>query len=174
VTDLFLLIPAPFESSARLLWPDPDPDPGRSDPVLLEADMDFWEGDEVLDLADPWMLVTASAWHAIADAGLTGLHAAPLPSLRYSETGAVRARLGELFARELPPFCIARPERAVRIANQDGEENTWSRGDELRYSDWPGDDFTQSRLGPVVSERARSLLRTRLIPGSQLLLVGPR
>ncbi len=171
---LFLAFLADFEGPGRLLWPDPDPDPGRSDPVMLEAEMDFWEGDELLSLADPWMLITAGAWNDVREAGLTGLHVAPLPTLRYSEAGVARARLGEFVARDLPPFCVARTDRTVRVANQDGDETGWSRGDELRYWDWGGDDFTRSALGLVVTERARSLLLSRNVPNTRFVDVSPR
>ena len=174
MTELFLLVGAPFESSLRLLWPDPDPDSGRSDPVMLEAEMDSWDGDEVLDAVHPWLLMTDSTWHVIADAGLTGLHAVSLPTLQFSEIGAVRAHLGEFAVRDLPPFCLVRPERSIRVANQEGDENSWTTGDDLRYWDWSGDDFSQSRLGAVVTECARSVLLARHIPNSTFFLVRPR
>jgi hypothetical protein len=174
VSTLFLAFLADVESPARLLWPDPDPDPGHSDPVMLEADMDFWEGDEVLDLADPWMLISADLWRSVREAGLTGLHVVPLPSLRFSETGTVRAGLGELAARDLPGFCVARTEQAVRVANQDGEEHDWARGDDLRYWDWGGDDFTRCAIGLVVTERARSVLLSRDLTRTEFLPIDPR
>lgn len=174
MSTLFLAFLAHFESPARLLWPDPDPDPGRSDPVMLEAEMDFWEGDDLLDFADPWMLMTADAWGSVRDAGLTGLHAVPLPTLPYSDAGAVRARLGEFAARDVPPFCAARTERTVRVANQNGEETEWARGDDLRYWDWGGDDFTRCSLGLVVSERAMSVLSARNVRNTQFFPIRPR
>jgi hypothetical protein len=174
VSTLFLAFLTDFESSTRLLWPDPDLDPGRTEPAMLEAEMDFWEGDEVLDLAYPWMLITADALRSVREAGLTGLHAVPLPTLRYSEAGAVRARLGDFAARDLPAFCVARTEQGVRVANQDDEETEWSRGDDLRYWDWRGDDFTRCELGLVVTERARSLLMARNVCNTEFHPIRPR
>jgi YD repeat-containing protein len=174
VRTLFLAFPAHVEGGCRLVWPNADRDFWLSDPVKLEADMDLWQGDEVLDLADPWLLVTLAAWTFMRDAGLTGLHVASVPALRYSKAGESRARLGELARRNLPPFCVARPERGVHLANQDGDEREWSSGDELRFWDWEGDDFTHCRLGLVVSERARSVLLSRNVPNMTFLVASPR
>jgi hypothetical protein len=172
MSSLHVVLLAPFDGGGRLKWPDPNADPANSDPVLVDAELDFWRGDELLDFADPWFLISANAWRSIRMAGLVGLHVAPLPTLRFSEIGAVRAALGEFAVRRLPAFCIARATRSVRIANHMGEEDTWTLGDRLFIWDWNGDDFARSRLGLVVSEQAKSVLLRHNIPNSEFLDVS--
>jgi hypothetical protein len=174
MSSLYVVFLAQFDGGGRLRWPNPDGDPARSDPVMLDAELDFWKGDELLDFADPWFLITANAWQSVRMAGLVGLHTVPLPTLRFSELGAVRAALGEFAVRRLPAFCIARPIGSVRIANQLGEEDPWTLGDELLFWDWSGDDFARSRLGLVVSEQARAVLLRHHIPNSTFLHLSQR
>ena len=173
MTTLFLLSPAEFEADARLLWPDPDPDPGRSDPIMLEGEMDFWEGDDVIDFTDPWFLMTARLADAVRDAGLTGLHVVTIPSLRYSDQGRIRASLGEFAVRALPEFRLVAPRRSVRVRTVAGQEDEFGEGDELQYEGWDGDDFNSSFWGPVLTARARAVLEVHDIPHSQFWPLAP-
>lgn len=171
VTDLFLLVPASLGGDASLLWADPDL--GNDDPIMLDAEMDLWEGDEVMELALPWLLITRRAYENLASASLTGLRVAPLPTLRFSNLGTIRANLGEFVERVLPAFCLARPETETQIANNRGDVS-WVRGDTLQYWDWTGHDFSSSHLGTVITGRARSILEQSNIPHCEFILVHPR
>lgn len=174
MTTLFLLAPAHLMADSVLHGAGPDPDPGGSDPVMLETEMDFWEGDDVIEAAGPWFLMTERLADSVRQAGLTGLHIVTIPSLRYSDEGRVRAALGEFVARELPEFRLVSPLRSLRVSTLAGEEDGFSRDDELRYDGWEGDDFSRSAWGPVVSARAREVLEAHDIHGSQFWPLSPR
>ncbi len=95
-----------------------------------------------------------------------------MPSLRYSDEREARTRLGEFEHRELPPFFVLRVLTTLSVHNLNGEDQSWSLGDQLRFSGWSGDDFNCSNQGFVVSDRARLVLRAIGIPDVQIPFDG--
>jgi hypothetical protein len=104
-------------------------------------------------------LASAALCDAFAAAGLTGLHVGVAANTYYSPEASVRASLGELAAKEIPEFRIVRPHSVVEIASTDGTDDGIGVGDDIRYWDWSGDDFSRSAWGPIVSEQALGVIR---------------
>ena len=171
---LYLMIPSDLEAGARgLFWPEPEPDPARTDLIGWEADMDAWSGDDIVGAVDPWFLATARLCEAIRAAELTGLRIGIVANVTYTATGKVLASLGELAEKELPDFYIVVPERQVDVRSVDGDDDGIGRDDDLRYDRWLGDDFSYSRWGPVVSDRALKVLQAYRVDDCQFWRLAP-
>lgn len=148
-------------SAHGLFHPPVGTDPSETDLVAWETELDDWNGDDIVDAWPPWFLATAALCEAIAEAGLTGLRVGAIAGIGLSHQAEVLARRGELGASEVPDFRIVVPTHAIEI-NAIGRSHDDGIGidDDLRYAGWTGHDFARSGYGPVVSDRALSVIKS--------------
>jgi hypothetical protein len=118
----------------------------------------------VVEAVGPWFLATSRFREAVVAARLTGLLVGNVAAVRYSAQGRVLASLGERFARELPEFRIVAGRRPLDVRPLDGREDGYGGDDDLRYTGWMGDDFSSSKWGPVLTQRAVEVVEARYPP----------
>ena len=161
LVDLFLIsLPASSVGGGRGRFDPPGPSIQPADTQLVdyEADLDDWDGSGMLMLADPWFLASEPFIAAVQATGLTGLRVGAIANVAFSEEFRQLVELGEMI-RPIPPvFRIAAPEREVRINGADG--GLRAEADDLTYAGWGGEDFSSSRWGVVLTERALEVVRT--------------
>jgi hypothetical protein len=143
-----------------LFHPPAGTDPSETDLVAWETHVEDWNGDDIVEASPPWFLATAAICEAIAEAGLTGLRVGAVAWVDWSQEDHV-SRLAELAATDVPEFRVVVPEHAIDI-NAIGCSPADGIGidDELRYGGWTGHDFARSGYGPVVTDRARRVIKS--------------
>jgi hypothetical protein len=139
-----------------------------------EAVLDDWSGDDIVTAVIPWFLASLTLCDAIEAAHLTGLRVGMAANLSYSGIGEILASLGELATKESPEFRIVVPEHPIEVRRLDDEEDAIGPDDDLRYEGWSGDDFAYSRWGPVLTERALSVVKAHRTRDCEFWPLAPK
>jgi hypothetical protein len=131
------------------------------DLISYECEMDNWAGEAVVEVFGDYVLATPSFLDAVALGGLSGLRVGNVADARYSSQGRRLAALGELYAKELPVFRIARGRHPIDVRTFDERSDAIGADDDLRYTGWKGEDFSSSKWGLVLTQRARDVVEAQ-------------